>query len=837
MINIKQTELTRIQNKLNSEFAGPARRIIFWYDESASFKDIIDNLQVDAKIYHLQKDNTFYTKYLLEVEDAESNYLVYADFAAPADEDNHLLDTVLYSLSFNPNPLNMFLNESRINEKYLSLLKKYNKFFDSADRKQKFINLGVEMHNTESIEVSIMSVLSNAVSSSFDEVIKKVLMGDIHESIPMKEFDKYDIADAFWKYCDKYYGYSEDSPNVLRLVAAMIITYAVKKLPVAVPGFAKFTTSKQGNVSTFISNFMHNVLCKDKFDILSGVVASELKVPQVIEKIATDDLVSCDAFDCIDKEIIKRCVALLVEDHALEASKYCAQRSYPQQFYSKYEKEYECLKNACSLIQHVAKYKAEDSHAEIIKAYTTSNYAIDMAYRKFYVAFDDLADASEFEVLRGQLENTYANGYLRKESVAWGAQLTKLNKDLGVSRQVGFYNREVARVKERLVVIISDALRYECAVQLAERLKSETYEPKLDYMVSSLPSYTALGMASLLPHDTITYSDDFSKIAIDGMPTADSKQRAAILNKYDEKSTVISLDEVVKMKQNEIRSRLKSSSLIYVYHNQIDSRGDKANCENEVFKACDEAIDEICKAVRVLTNHLSAANFIITADHGFIYKRDKIEESDKVPHHMRGDIMINKRFILSHGVINVEGAECLSMSNTLGKNSDICVTVPVGCDIFKAPGAGQNYVHGGASLQEMLIPSLAVHTNRSNYSREKKKVELSMLNLMSGKITNLITNIEFLQNQSVDDNYKAATFRICFEDENGNTVSGTETIVADKKSDNPAKRIFRRTFRLNEKKYNTADKYYLVIYDVDTNSEEQRKEFMIDIAFADDFGF
>ena len=112
-----------------------------------------------------------------------------------------------------------------------------------------------------------------------------------------------------------------------------------------------------------------------------------------------------------------------------------------------------------------------------------------------------------------------------------------------------------------------------------------------------------------------------------------------------------------------------------------------------------------------------------------------------------------------------------------------------------------------------------------------------MLNLMSGKITNLITNIEFLQNQSVDDNYKAATFRICFEDENGNTVSGTETIVADKKSDNPAKRIFRRTFRLNEKKYNTADKYYLVIYDVDTNSEEQRKEFMIDIAFADDFGF
>lgn len=52
--------------------------------------------------------------------------------------------------------------------------------------------------------------------------------------------------------------------------------------------------------------------------------------------------------------------------------------------------------------------------------------------------------------------------------------------------------------------------------------------------------------------------------------------------------------------------------------------------ENEVFNACAEAIEEIHKLVKKLTGYVSAPKFFITADHGFLYKRDRLQEFDKV---------------------------------------------------------------------------------------------------------------------------------------------------------------------------------------------------------------
>lgn len=55
--------------------------------------------------------------------------------------------------------------------------------------------------------------------------------------------------------------------------------------------------------------------------------------------------------------------------------------------------------------------------------------------------------------------------------------------------------------KQRVIVIISDAFRYECAKELFGRLElDEKCTPKMECMLSCLPSVTSVGMASLLPH-------------------------------------------------------------------------------------------------------------------------------------------------------------------------------------------------------------------------------------------------------------------------------------------------------------------------------------------------
>ena len=78
-LNFKQ-----ITDKLNQEFVGDTRKLIFWYDADAEFVDDVDSMELtNAKVYHLQKDNQFLTKIFFERTDTTTNYLVYAPFPKP----------------------------------------------------------------------------------------------------------------------------------------------------------------------------------------------------------------------------------------------------------------------------------------------------------------------------------------------------------------------------------------------------------------------------------------------------------------------------------------------------------------------------------------------------------------------------------------------------------------------------------------------------------------------------------------------------------------------------------------------------------------------------------
>ena len=84
-----ELNLKQIIDKLNTEFAGDSRKLVFWYDEKGEFAEDIDHVELaNAKVYKLEKGNQFYTKYFLEKEDTATNYLIYGRYYA-------LLQTVL----------------------------------------------------------------------------------------------------------------------------------------------------------------------------------------------------------------------------------------------------------------------------------------------------------------------------------------------------------------------------------------------------------------------------------------------------------------------------------------------------------------------------------------------------------------------------------------------------------------------------------------------------------------------------------------------------------------------------------------------------------------------
>ena len=167
-------------------------------------------------------------------------------------------------------------------------------------------------------------------------------------------------------------------------------------------------------------------------------------------------------------------------------------------------------------------------------------------------------------------------------------------------------------------------------------------------------------MAALLPHVSLELQPD-STVTILGKKTVGTAARESILQAAEKNSSCIQFDQMQNMRRDELRSYFSGKTLVYVYHNQIDARGDEARTENEVFSACEEAVEELYKEIRRLTDNANIRHFIVTADHGFLYKHDPIMESDKVINLPQAEIK-NKRFMISDDTQDVYKRQALGLS-------------------------------------------------------------------------------------------------------------------------------------------------------------------------------
>ena len=836
-----ELNLKQITDKLNAEFVGDTRKLVFWYDEKADFADDIDTLKLaGAKVYHLQPDNQFYTKYFLERLDHDTSYLIYAPFPKPSVRDNHLEDTLLYSKQFFADRASLLAVDLGIDEKYKPVIQKYIKFFGAKDRTQKFYDLEIENFTRESIEVALMSVLCKTRTSSFDEVLRVVMTeDDFEENKFLAEFEKYDLLDAFWRLCEEQFGYTDVKPTLEKFVVTMFVTYTQRYLQGELPlGWRSYVSYKSGNIIAFMDNLMNNILYRERYDEISAAIATGLKVAAVLDSYDPEAMLDCDTFAVQDDFILRWITERLLNENIgaklrdLTIPAICEYRC-KKHFGAMLQGQYRMLSSAFYIIG-AANYSCPDDMENIIKQYRTMDCLIDGYYRDFYYAYDQLADTTSYEKLRDLVENIYTNEYLAKVMPRWNAAFSSDSAMTVLPLQRNFFNRYIRSSKDKVIVIISDAFRYETGRSLCQKLQDDAKcTVKLDAMMSVLPSYTRLGMAALLPHKTLEMTDEF-KVLTDGISCDDLKQREAILQSYVPNSRCVQFDDIKMMKRADLRQIVTGMEVVYIYHNQIDARGDKPNTENEVFTACAEAIEEIYGLIKWLSVSANTYHFIVTADHGFIYKRDKLSESDKIGGISGKDTFVNRRFIVSNSAIEDDGVSSASLGWVLGNEDSKIISFPVSSHVFKVPGGGQNYVHGGSSPQEMIVPVIDIRTEK--YYTETKPVQIALVSMVQ-KITNLIASLDFIQSEPISDVVKATSYKLFFISETNEKISSECMYVADKKDVDPQKRIFRLRFNFKNKQYDKSKQYYLVAYDEKNDLEILRHGVVMDIAFANDFGF
>ena len=592
------------------------------------------------------------------------------------------------------------------------------------------------------------------------------------------------------------------------------------------------------NCIAFLDNLMNSVLYSGRFDELSKHVSDGLNTMSAFAGMQPEMLIDVETFISADQILVKWLIdRLMAEDTGamldrVTIPELCEKRM-KMHFGKRTKKTYQLLLSAYHLII-AANYSCPDGFKNIIKQYLAKDYQIDQEYRKFYFSFDQIEDTGAFEGLRTLIENIYTNEYLGKIMPKWneGIQETGALQEMPLQRN--FYNRYLRNAKERTVVIISDAMRYEVGQELFKRMLDDPKcTAKMEAQLSVLPSYTRLGMAALLPHKSMTMTDDF-RVLVDDVLCNDLSGRQTVLQKHQANGVCVQFDDIKGLKKNDLRDIFTGMQVVYVYHNQIDARGDKATTEDEVFVACQEAIAEIMDLIRKISTNANTYRFIITSDHGFIYKRDKLSESDKIGAINDKKAFINRRFIVAQEAVVDEGVQSLSMGLILDNDDTKQVSFPVSSNVFKVAGGGQNFVHGGSSPQEMLVPVLDIKMERGHM--ETRPAQIALVSIVQ-KITNLITTMDFIQTDAVSDTVKKTTYKMYFVSEDNEKISNENIYIADSRDADPQKRIFRMRFTFKNKKYDKNKQYYLVVYDDATGIEAFRHPVIMDLAFSDDFGF
>jgi uncharacterized protein (TIGR02687 family) len=856
-----------IRQRLAERFAAPLpefhkRRIVFWRDEEGEFADTVDGLDLPGVIIvKLTGTNNFAVKKLLSSDDLTGDYLIYDPLSYTKDQkDDWLLDIKLYSEEFRADLVSLQMEELSVEPSTAmrKTMKLYAKFLGNKERKAKLRRIGRTYQTPLQLHIDIMAVLCGLNGGSVQDVIVAVLSAGLDKASndALINIEKYGSIEAFWQLVQKYTGYVHaDERPLFDLAAHILITALTQTMPIsALRGLERFISdSCKACCYQLVHEWQRSDGSSDLLEICRHV-EHELRLSDRFDKTDINLLIKSDTFPAINESILKRFFIeigenvikaediITVVDNRRTAAWYALTKDY-------FESLYYIARMQEFYLTHIDGFHIVEP-AKVWKLYTTDAYEMDSHYRHFHWHFGNtLKDPNALleDALKkccDVVEGMYREWFLKQLTQTWtkavAGDLASLGYISEINEQRRFYSRYVlpnVSKGSRVFVVISDGLRYEVAAELIESLNHNTRgRAKLEAMQAVFPSITKFGMAALLPGKEMSVNSKID-VFVDGYATVSTAQRGMILNAANPESVVITYEELLRMKKLERRDLVAGKEIIYIYHNAIDTIGDKPGTETKVFEACETAIAELTAVVKIIVNDLSAANIYITSDHGFLYTYKPLDESQKISRQtFKGDVYeLGRRYALTAIDTSADYLLPVRMDRTLG-GTPTKGYAPQDTVRIKVPGGGENYVHGGISLQEMVVPVIVYKGMRAGYKKyiEVQNPGLSLIS-ESRKVTNLMFSLDFLQKQPIGDKVQPCNYSLHFTDDEGVPVSDFQTVIADRTSDNASDRVFRVRFTLKQMQYKRNKIYRLVIAN-DTDAPEE-VEFRIDIAFADDFGF
>lgn len=766
--------MKKIEHIIKKQFEH--KRILFWYDPEQQFRDEYWALQLPNGCEKIEVvHDEFGVKHRILMLEPERKFLLYFAYEEPAHQNNWLLDLQISQGVLHIDQGSLWLQELGLNrDRFIEITREHKQFFRSIKR----IEALKELVNTDtevqaSLRLKMLAVCTVSEPRWGDILLSLLAEFALDRGDKMNLIGKCNLDAFFWEQVAMHTGYSSEQATPKSLIIELFIAACqMRENKISRDGIHALNLMKD------LSQY------KEAFDRLSRSCAKWIDVQTWLEQQSLATLSGIDCFEYAERLIIKHLLEALEEgrNSDKQLQDFITKRR-ESHWYQGYENEYQCLSYASEYLAMASTVNAElHGLASGFKAYHESLYQMDFLYRKFCLHYGRLEESKNFERISRKIEDHYGNRFIFKLGTSWSALMQQQAKwhHAFPNQQLNFWNSQIVpyiKQNKKIFVIISDALRYEAAAELMSEIRKEDrFEAELGAMAGTLPSITSVGMAALLPHETITM-DAKHKVLIDGLSSMGTENRAKILNKYHpERSMALRAEDAVELSSDEAKKLYREYDVIYIYHNTIDAMGDKLQTEHKTFEAVETAITELIELVRKLGSG-NANNIIITADHGFMYQRDELSKDqfldDKITlgeHDQKLRRCIIGEKIEDNPNLHIYHAE------DLGLTGDLQIAFPMAGQRMLQAGSGSRYVHGGASLQEICLPLLQVNKKRVS---SVSYVDIEIRRNGSKTISSGVLVFRLYQVQAVNEKMQGRTLRIGLFDKAGEAISELKTMIFD----------------------------------------------------------
>jgi hypothetical protein len=482
----------------------------------------------------------------------------------------------------------------------------------------------------------------------------------------------------------------------------------------------------------------------DTYKNASGTIEKELQLNTM--PIPIEELFDNETFSSVEKKLLDHAEQLLLEKKAGEVLKLAQKRS--GMFWALqdpiFQIHWKLLENSAKVYTYSDQIRSESMGKKLTPEQLVCLYAegpgpwyeldtyyrhLERQYAGFELGFSGEHDTLEkviFQVRHGYIDalNTITEAF----TTALSDHDFKISQYDAQNQIFSQYVEPIMHKNIKIAYILVDALRFEMGKELIDGL-AEDFVIGITPVISMIPSVTATGMAALMPgaHQGLNLMEiSGGKIApaIESFILKDRQSRVKYFReKIDKTIDVCKLNELIKPSPKRKHS-IKDADIILVTSQEIDRWGEEADEEDEVRVYIDEVLEKLRKSIRRLAA-MDVTHIIITADHGHLFQ-ENIEKGMHMDAPGGETREIHRRYWIGNGGKTGDGFIRLPL-NRLGYETTFEIAFPRALSCFTAKGGSTAYMHGGVSLQEIVIP--LIHLERKEpkpIAGEAAQIELAI---------------------------------------------------------------------------------------------------------------